>query len=99
VADPSTTRWRIRWTTDAANDLEQTFQHIIRDNPAAASNVIRTITDGIARLKVFPSLGRNGQVEGTREMVFASLPYIAVYRTKGSAVEILRVYHAAQDWP
>jgi plasmid stabilization system protein ParE len=32
-------------------------------------------------------------------MVFASLPYIAVYRTKGDAVEILRVYHAAQDWP
>ena len=32
-------------------------------------------------------------------MVFTSLPYIAVYRVKENAVEILRVYHAAQDWP
>ena len=64
-----------------------------------ASNVIHTITDGIDKLKVFSSLGRSGQVEGTREMVFTSLPYIAVYRVKENAVEILRVYHAAQDWP
>ena len=99
MADSGTTRWRIRWTTDAANDLEQIFRHIIRDNPTAASNVIHTITDGIDKLKVFPSLGRSGQVEGTREMVFTSLPYIAVYRVKENAVEILRVYHAAQDWP
>jgi len=99
MADSGTSRWRIRWTTDAANDLEQIFRHIIRDNPAAASNIIRAITDGIDKLKVFPNLGRSGQVEGTREMVFPSLPYIAVYRVKENAVEILRVYHAAQDWP
>jgi len=99
MADSGTSRCRIRWTTDAANDLEQIFRHIIRDNPAAASNIIRAITDGIDKLKVFPNLGRSGQVEGTREMVFPSLPYIAVYRVKENAVEILRVYHAAQDWP
>jgi toxin ParE1/3/4 len=99
MTDSSVTRWRIRWTTDAANDLEQIFHHIIRDNPTAARNVIRTITEGIGKLKAFPNLGRSGQVEGTREMVFTSLPYIAVYRVKENAVEILRVYHAAQDWP
>jgi toxin ParE1/3/4 len=92
-------RRRIRWTRDAANDLEQIFRHFLRDNPSAASNVIRTITDGVGRLKAFPNLGRNGQVEGTREIVFTSLPYIAVYRVKQNAIEILRVYHAAQDWP
>ena len=99
MADPSTTPWRIRWTTDAANDLEHIYQHISRDNPKAAGDVIRVITEDIGRLKVFPNLGRNGQVPGTRELVFASLPYIAAYRVKENAVEILRVYHAAQDWP
>jgi toxin ParE1/3/4 len=99
MAGSGTSRWRIRWTTDAANDLEHIFRHIIRDNPTAASNIIRTITDGIGKLEVFPNLGRSGQVEGTREMVFPSLPYIAVYRVKENAVEVLRVYHAAQDWP
>jgi len=66
MTDSSVTRWRIRWTTDAANDLEQIFHHIIRDNPTAARNVIRTITEGIGKLKAFPNLGRSGQVEGTR---------------------------------
>jgi toxin ParE1/3/4 len=99
MPDSGTTRWRVRWTKDAANDLEQIFQHIIPDNPTAARSVIRTITDGVGKLSVFPNLGRSGLVEGTREMVFASLPYVAVYRVKVDAVEILRVYHGAQDWP
>jgi len=94
-----TTQWRVRWTKDAANDLEQIFQHIIQDNPAAARSVIRTIADGIGKLRVFPNLGRSGLVEGTREIVFPSLPYIAVYRVKENAVQILRVYRGAQDWP
>jgi toxin ParE1/3/4 len=80
MAGSGTSKWRIRWTTDAANDLEQIFRHIIRDNPTAASNIIRTITDGIDKLKVFPNLGRSGQVEGTREMVFPSLPFAALRR-------------------
>jgi hypothetical protein len=29
---------------------------------------------------------------------FPSLPYIAVYSVKRQVIEILRLYHAAQDW-
>jgi toxin ParE1/3/4 len=50
-------------------------------------------------LKNFPSLGREGRIEGTRELIFPGLPYIAVYRIKDQVVEVPRVYHAAQDWP
>lgn len=32
----------------------------------------------------------------TREVVFTPLPYIAVYRVKGDAIEVLRIYHGAQ---
>ena len=91
MPDNDKTQWRVRWTKDAANDLEQIFQHIIQDNPTAARTVIRTITDGVSKLSIFPSLGRSGLVEGTREMVFASLPYIAIYRLKEDAIEILRL--------
>jgi addiction module RelE/StbE family toxin len=90
---------RIRWTGDAANDLEQICRHIQRHNPSAARSVIRTITDGIGDLKRFPRLGRLGQVENTRELVFPSLPYIVVYRIKDDNAEVLRIYHGAQDWP
>jgi len=65
---------RIRWTTDAVHDLEQISLYILRDNPTVARDVIRTITDGITTLRRFPNRGRSGQVEGTREMVFPSLP-------------------------
>jgi len=90
---------RIRWTSDAANDLEHIFHYIRRDNPIAARDVIRTITDGIANLRKFPKLGRPGQVKDTRELSFPSLPYIVIYRIKDESIEILRAYHAAQDWP
>lgn len=90
---------RIRWTPEAATDLQQIARHILRDNPSAARSVVRTLTEGIERLSKFPNLGRPGQVSNTRELVFASLPYIAIYRLKDEVVEILRIYHGAQDWP
>jgi len=53
----------------------------------------------IADLETFPRRGRSGRIEGTRELVFPSLSYIAVYRLTNDRVEIARIYHAAQDWP
>ena len=50
-------------------------------------------------LDLFPDRGRIGRIAGTRELIFAPLPYIAVYRVNDDAVEILRIYHSAQDWP
>ena len=32
-------------------------------------------------------------------MVFPGWPYILVYQVTEYAVEILRIYHGAQDWP
>ena len=48
-------------------------------------------------LDTLPDRGRTGRIAGTRELVFD--PFIIVYRVKADAVEILRIYHAAQDWP
>jgi len=47
----------------------------------------------------FSQSRRSGRIEGTRELLFPSLPYIAVYRLHKEAVEVVRIYHAAQDWP
>jgi plasmid stabilization system protein ParE len=38
-------------------------------------------------------------MNGRRELTFPSLPYIAVYQVKQDAIEISRIFHAAQDWP
>ena len=90
---------RVRWTTDAASDLERITEPIAKDRPDAAIRTARTIYQGLATLRDFPNRGRIGRIDGTRELVFAPLPYIAVYRVKSEAVEVLRIYHAAQDWP
>ena len=42
---------------------------------------------------------RVGREEGTRELLFPPLPYVAVYRLKERSIEVLRIYHAAQDRP
>jgi addiction module RelE/StbE family toxin len=92
---------KIRWSRSASRDLERIFDCIAKDKPAAAQRVIQTIYDGCTGLQNFPNRGRSGRVKGRRELVFAPLPYIAVYKIKEKEelVEISRIYHGAQDWP
>jgi toxin ParE1/3/4 len=89
----------VRWSPQAFEDLEYIFQHIQKDNPTAAREVIKTIYDGCTALKSFPNRGRIGRIKGRRELVFPPLPFIVVSQVKAEAVEISRIYHAAQDWP
>jgi toxin ParE1/3/4 len=90
---------RVRWTTPASNDLYKIVQRIKKDNQAAALKVANILYDGCGGLQSFPRRGRKGRIEGTRELVFPGLPYIAVYQVKDQVVEVIRIYHGAQDWP
>ena len=90
---------RLRWTTPAANDLYNIVRRIRQDNPDAATEVAKTLYDGCSGLRDFPRRGRTGRIEGTRELVFPGLPYIVVYRILDEVVEIIRIYHGAQNWP
>ena len=89
----------VRWTTAAAQDLTRITRHIRRDNPTAARNVAKTIFDAGNALETFPNRGREGRIPGTREIVFPGWPFILVYQVTQNAVEILSIYHGAQDWP
>ena len=88
---------QVRWSPEAAADLELIVRYIQKDNPAAARDVAMTIYDGASSLKTLPNRGRLGRRRGSRELVFPPLPYILVYRVKGGFVEVSRVYHGAQD--
>jgi plasmid stabilization system protein ParE len=90
----------VRWSLPAAEDLERICERIEPDNPEAARRVARTVYDGCARLKDFPHLGRSSsRMTGRRELAFPPLSYIAVYQVADEAVEIMRIFHGAQDWP
>jgi toxin ParE1/3/4 len=86
----------IRWTTEASDQLEAAVKHIQQDNPAAARSVAQAVIDHIEQLATFPGLGRPGEVQGTRELVIP--PYVVVYRSAEETVEILYLWHGAQDW-
>jgi len=90
---------RLRWTTPAASDLYKLVQRIRKENPTAAAEVATILYDGCGSLRDFPRRGRKGRIDGTRELVFPGLPYILVYRIQDQVVEVLRIYHGAQDWP
>jgi plasmid stabilization system protein ParE len=60
---------------------------------------MRKLYETIRSLRQSPHRGRPGSEEGTREIVFGPLPYIAVYRVKDETIEVLRIYHGAQDRP
>lgn len=90
----------IRWSSQAAGDLERICDRIERDSPNAARRVAQTIYAGCELLKVSPYMGRASiRMVGRRELVFPRLPYIVVYRVSDRAIEISRIFHAAQDWP
>jgi toxin ParE1/3/4 len=52
-----------------------------------------------AALTHFRTAGRPGRVEGTRELVLAPLPFVAVYEVLENEVQVLRILHGAQQWP
>jgi plasmid stabilization system protein ParE len=87
---------QIRWTTEAADELEAAVIQIQQDNPTTGRKVAQTVIDRIEQLAAFPGLGRPGEVTGTRELV--SAPYVVVYRFTEEIVEILHIWHGAQDW-
>ena len=92
---------QIRWSPDAADDLQHIFEYILVENPTGARSVGRSIYDRLSVLENFPYSGRIGRVDGTRELPLPPLPFIVVYRVLESddAVEIVNVIHGAQLWP
>jgi toxin ParE1/3/4 len=90
---------RVRWTTDAADDLERICDFIAKDRPDSAQQVAQSVVERIRALETFPRLGRPGRVSGTREIVFPSLPFVAIYEVREQQVAVLRILHGAQHWP
>ena len=88
---------RIRWTAPAA-DLAGIKNYLQEHFPQFAEPTVRTIYERVRSLKTAPNRGRPGHRTGTRELSLTPLPYVVVYSVRTEAVEILHIYHGAQDW-
>jgi toxin ParE1/3/4 len=92
---------RIRWTPPAAADLQSISDYLKEHHPHYRQATMRKIYERIRALKGAPYVGRPGRIEGTREILFPPMPYVAVYRVheQEQTIEIWRVWHAAQARP
>lgn len=86
------------WKPAAIADRKRITAHIAQDNPRAAMEMGDLLMEKAALLESHPMLGRVGRIKGTRErMVHPN--YILIYRVDAGVAEVLRVKHAAQQWP
>lgn len=88
---------RVRWTPAAAADLQHISDYLKDHHPHYRRPTMRKLYEAIRSLTAAPYRGRLGREEGTREILFPPLPYVAVYRVKEESIEVLRIYHTAQD--
>ena len=86
------------WKAPAVADLMAIVDYISDDNPDAALALMEEIQGKVAQLPAHPKRCRPGRVEGTRELVVRP-NYIVIYAETAAVVTVLRVLHAAQQWP
>ncbi|HUI42476.1 MAG TPA: type II toxin-antitoxin system RelE/ParE family toxin [Terriglobia bacterium] len=89
----------LRWTGEAAADLERIAEYLFQHAPQRALELVRAIYDAPSELLAFPNRGRPGRKQGTRELVLSPLPWVVIYRTSRDAIHVVRILHGAQKWP
>jgi len=88
----------IFWTLEAIHDREAIFDYIGKDNPIAALTLDELFEEKVRTLMDYPQFDRLGRITGARELV-AHPNYILIRDMSGSSVRVLRVLHAARQWP
>jgi addiction module RelE/StbE family toxin len=90
---------QVKWLRRALRNLEQARNYVFQDNPTAAQELIIKIQNAANQLQNYPFMGKNGRVEGTRELIISNSPYILIYRIKEETVEVLRILHTSKRYP
>jgi len=90
---------KLQWSAASEEDRGRIFDFLAERNPAAALRMDERIDEAVEHLIEYPQIGREGRVEGTRELVIGNTPYIAAYKVGVEGILILRLLHGAQLWP
>lgn len=87
----------VRWTPQAANDLDAIAELIAEDSPAYASLFVMDVLAAAQRIAEFPHSGRivpETQNPSLRETILGN--YRIIYRVKGDMAAVLTVHHGAR---
>jgi addiction module RelE/StbE family toxin len=89
----------VRWTPQAADDLQAIYDFIARDSRHYAQLVVEDILGTVNRLPQFPLMGRlvpERRRADVREVI--KRPYRIVYRV-GEFIYILTIFRASRLFP
>jgi addiction module RelE/StbE family toxin len=89
---------RVRWSLRAIHQLLEIRSYVARVNPESANRIAVRILSATDHLERFPSMGRLGRIEGSRELVVSGLPYIVGYRIVEDVIDIAFVLHTSRKW-
>ncbi len=89
---------RIVWTPEAEQDRAAIWYYLEARNPDAALRIDSLFSDAVAGLALFPMLGHEGEIPGTRELT-PHRSYRLVYEVVDDIVWILVLIHASRQWP
>ncbi len=91
---------QIKWTISALKDLDLEMEYLAKkEGTQTAEDAYLWIKNKIKVLKDFSSIGREGRIFGTRELIIEGYPYIVPYRIKNDKIEILALFHARRKLP
>jgi len=95
--------FEIRYLTTAVRDLEDIFDYIARDRPAAAVSLLEKFDHTISRLADFPELGVVPKDVRLKEKGYRMLivdKYVVFYIVKDQAktVQVRRIIHGARKY-
>ena len=90
---------KLLWAEEAMQDIADIDHYLTGLFPKKRQSTLQYISDQADRLLEMPHLGRIGKVQGTRELVLGSLPYILVYKVEEYLLHILHVQHTSRNYP
>jgi len=87
---------RVIWTSMAVRQLDAVGEYVAKDNPGAATRLLKLIRKNANLLKKHPLMGRRTEFDDVRELVVHP-NYLLSYRVSTQVVEVLQVWHVAQS--
>lgn len=96
-------KYRIRYTQQAVDDMDAIFDYIVLENRDAAHRMLAEFERSVNRLADSPYIGAAIRTDepmmikpGYRYLVVS--PYLIFYRVTDGEVRIGRILHSRQDW-
>jgi toxin ParE1/3/4 len=84
---------------EAQEELREIEEYIALDNPQAAVDFVRRLTERFAELTEFPGSGRKRDDIRPGYRGVSVKDYLIFYRVSGEVVEVMHVLHGRRDLP